>query len=87
MAETDHRRLTELLASTQFASPQLEALIGDLARDAAAAQAQLEDAAERPEPPIPDSWQVVVECTSEEDQQAVYTRMREEGYKCRVLTL
>ncbi len=87
LAGTDHERLSDLLAATRFTSPQLESLLGELARDAANAEAQLADAADRPEPTIRDSWQVVVECTSEDDQQAVYTRMREEGYKCRVLTL
>jgi hypothetical protein len=42
---------------------------------------------DRPEVEIPESWQVVVECGSEEEQQEVYERMRGEGFKCRVLTL
>ena len=82
LAGTDHDRLTNLLASTHFANPQLEQLLESLGRDAAEPAA-----ADRPEPTICDSWQVVVECESEADQQAVFTRMREEGYKCRVLTL
>jgi hypothetical protein len=36
---------------------------------------------------IPESYQVVVECRDEDDQQAVFERMRAEGYRCRVLTL
>lgn len=36
---------------------------------------------------IPESYQVVVECRDEQDQQAVFERMRAEGYRCRVLTL
>jgi hypothetical protein len=36
---------------------------------------------------IPESYQVVVECRDENDQQAVFERMRAEGYRCRVLTL
>jgi hypothetical protein len=36
---------------------------------------------------IPESYQVVVECRDEEDQQAVFERMRADGYRCRVLTL
>lgn len=35
---------------------------------------------------IKESFQVVVECASEEDQQKVYDQMVEAGYKCRVLT-
>ena len=40
-----------------------------------------------PEMTIPESYQVVVECRDEADQQSVYERMRQEGYRCRVLTL
>jgi ParB-like chromosome segregation protein Spo0J len=42
------------------------------------------DLAERP---IPESYQVVVECRDEQDQQSVYERLTAEGYHCRVLTL
>jgi hypothetical protein len=45
------------------------------------------DASERPEVNIPECYQVVVECRDEADQQAVFHRMRDEGYRCRVLTL
>jgi hypothetical protein len=87
LASVDQDRLTDLLTSTEFASPQLEQLLDDLARQAAATADALDDAADRPEVAIPEAFQVVVECGSEEEQQAVYTRMREEGYRCRVLTL
>jgi hypothetical protein len=40
-----------------------------------------------PEVNIPDSYQVVVECHDEEEQRAVFERLRAEGYRCRVLTL
>ena len=42
---------------------------------------------DRPEVNVPESYQVVVECRDEADQQTVYERMRSEGYRCRVLTL
>jgi hypothetical protein len=45
------------------------------------------DEAERPEVNVPESYQVVIECRDEQDQQAVFERMRAEGYRCRVLTL
>jgi hypothetical protein len=86
LAGADQERLTDLLVSTKFASPQLEQLLDGLARDAAAADAEIA-AADRPEVTIPESFQVVVECHSEDEQQTLYTRLREEGYPCRVLTL
>jgi hypothetical protein len=36
---------------------------------------------------VPEIYQVLIECRHEREQQAVYERMRGEGYKCRVLTL
>ncbi len=87
LATVDEERLADLLSTTKFVSPQLEQLLDDLARDAAGADTAFEAAGERPEVNIPESYQVVVECGSEEDQQAVFSRMRGEGYRCRVLTL
>lgn len=87
MAEVDHDRLADLLQSARFASPQLEQMLDDLARQAAGTVAALEAAADRPEVNIPESYQVVVECDDEADQQAMYQRMRDEGRRCRVLTL
>ena len=88
LAGHDQERLAELLANTEFASPQLE----ELARRSGPAMLpqrieRWPTRADRPEVEIPESFQVVVECDDEDEQQAVYTRMREEGYKCRVLTL
>jgi ParB-like chromosome segregation protein Spo0J len=34
-----------------------------------------------------DIWEVVVECTSEQQQEETYKKLVEQGYKCRVLTL
>ncbi|MCA9242254.1 MAG: hypothetical protein KDA37_18715 [Planctomycetales bacterium] len=41
----------------------------------------------RPEAHVPEVFQVVVECRSEQEQREVYEAMRKEGRKCRVLTL
>jgi hypothetical protein len=84
LAGTDQALLTDLLATTEFASPQLDKLLTGLAE---AAEAALEETTERAEVTIPESLQVVVQCESEADQQSVYERMRAEGYRCRVLTL
>lgn len=87
LAGLDQDRLADLLDTTMFASPHLEQLLDGLARDAAAADAEITSAADRPEVTIPESFQVVVECVDEADQQTVYERFRAEGYKCRVLSL
>lgn len=36
---------------------------------------------------VPEAFQVVVECTGEAQQQEVYEKMTQAGYKCRVLTM
>ena len=86
MAGVDQEQLAGLIESAQFASAEVEQLLDGLARDAAAAEASL-SAAEAREVEIPQSFQVVVECESEATQEALYRRMREEGFRCRVLTL
>lgn len=86
LAGADQARLAELVESARFASPQLEQLVAGLAGAADEALAGF-DAAERPEVEIPESYQVVVECVDEDQQQAMFERLRGEGFKCRVLTL
>jgi ParB-like chromosome segregation protein Spo0J len=88
LAGVDQEQLTSLLATTNFASPQLEQMLAHLAQEAAGALDELSnDVSDRTEVMVPESYQVVVECQDEADQQAVFTRMHEEGYRCRVLTL
>ncbi|MDO5580713.1 MAG: ParB N-terminal domain-containing protein [Planctomycetia bacterium] len=41
----------------------------------------------RREPIIPDLYQVVVECSGEEEQKQLYEKFTEEGLKCRLLNL
>ena len=36
---------------------------------------------------VPEIYEVVVACRHEREQQAVFERMRGEGYRCRLLTL
>jgi hypothetical protein len=87
MAGVDQERLGELISSTEFVSPQLQELLDGLAHEATAVDEAYQAVSDRPEVEIPESWQVVVECGREEEQQQVYERMRGEGFKCRVLTL
>jgi len=36
---------------------------------------------------IPEGYEVVVECETEEEQQQVFEQLQEKGYQCRLLTL
>lgn len=87
LAGVETTRLAELLESAEFESPPVLAMLDGLAREAAGAEAELADEGAEREIEIPESYQVVVECADEADQQAVFTRLRAEGRRCRVLTL
>lgn len=83
LAGVDDARLGELLGRVTTTSEPVTELFAKLRRE-------LDDDAALPDKPeitIPPSWQVVVEVESESEQQAVYERMRGDGYRCRVLTL
>lgn len=87
MAEASGDQLHSLLSDVQTDSEAVRALFDTLAKEADSADQLLADKADRPEVTVPESYQVVVECRDEQDQEAVFERMRSEGYRCRVLTL
>jgi hypothetical protein len=86
MATVSEEHLHSLLAEVQTESEAVRSLFETLASDTSTEVFDHELVIPR-EVHIPDSYQVVVECRDEEDQQAVFERMRTEGYRCRVLTL
>jgi hypothetical protein len=75
------------LSECDINNPAVMAMLADLDEQVRQANDAVEEAAERAEVEIPESWQVVVECSSEDEQREVFERMRNEGFKCRVLTL
>jgi hypothetical protein len=87
MASTDAEQLRRLLAEVEIESVAVRALVDDVANRCSGAELPAGEIADRPEVVVPESYQVVVECRDEEDQQAIYERMCSEGYRCRVLTL
>ena len=86
MATASDQQLHALLADVQTESTAVRGLLDSLAKQQAAWSKEQGVPAGR-EINIPESYQVVVECRDEEDQQSVFERMRAEGYRCRVLTL
>jgi hypothetical protein len=86
MATASEERLRELIAEVQTENPAVRELVESLANEQAAWNGN-QKVPESNEVSIPESYQVVVECHDEEDQRAVFERMRAEGYRCRVLTL
>jgi len=87
MAEADEQQLHELVEACDFESPPVAQMLERLEQDIEKANRQFPDFEGQPEVEIPESFQVVIECRDEDEQQAMYDRMRKEGYRCRVLTL
>ncbi|MBW3600632.1 MAG: ParB N-terminal domain-containing protein [Planctomycetes bacterium] len=83
LAEPDAAKLEELLEEFDTESSALATMLAELAA-AAGAATQIQD---RPEPEIPETWQVVVHCEGEAEQRGLYERLRGEGYRCRVLVM
>lgn len=89
MATVDVNKLSSLATTVDTENPAVRELIDTITnqRAGSAAKFDADVPAVRPEVQIRESYQVVVECRDEVDQQAIYERMRAEGYRCRVLTL
>ncbi|MCI0335263.1 MAG: hypothetical protein L0228_18800 [Planctomycetes bacterium] len=87
MAIVCDEHLQSLLAEVQTESEAVRGLFETLANGQRAGGMEHGVPVERVEMKIPESYQVVVECRDEEDQRAVFDRMRADGYRCRVLTL
>jgi hypothetical protein len=94
MAGVSEQHLQALLAEVQTESAAVRSMLDDIAQSAPGHVSAVAGSAGGPPahvvPPevtIPESYQVVVECRDESDQQTVFEKMRAEGYRCRVLTL
>jgi hypothetical protein len=87
LAGADVAKLNDALSDCEIRNPALMAMLADLDEQVRQASEAVEEATERAEVDIPESWQVVVECSSEDQQREVFERMIGQGFKCRVLTL
>ncbi len=89
MATVSEENLQSLLADVQTENAAVRSMLDLIAAPADKTIAADSPATppERPEISVPESYQVVVECRDEADQESVFERMRAEGYRCRVLTL
>lgn len=90
LAGRDQDQLDGLLAEMETQSEGLQALFDQLAGEVAeqdAADDGETPAAEPPDVPIEEIFQVIVECQGEDDQRTVFEHMREKGYRCRAMTL
>ena len=83
MAGSDDDVLADLLSEVETGNEALQKLLDEML-DMPAVPA---DDSPPPEVAVPESYQVVIDCADEAQQQAVYQRMVDEGWKCRLLTL
>jgi hypothetical protein len=86
MAEANAEVLAELLGQVETENDAVQALIDEML---GASETPTDGSDDEVAPPlaIPETFQVVIECRDEAEQQSVYERMTGEGYTCRLLTL
>jgi hypothetical protein len=87
MATVSEENVQALLADVQTESAAVRSMLNNLESSAPGSAGGSAFSIDPPEVTIPESYQVVVECRDETDQQTVFEKMRAEGYRCRVLTL
>ena len=88
MAQADNDVLAELLDSVETENEAIRSLLDQmLAGPELPPDGQAENPGPPPEVDVPEAFQVVVECSDEDQQRAVYQQMTAEGFKCRLLTL
>jgi len=86
LAETDSDALAALLAEVETDNEAVQRMLDDLAAQPEPAMDD-EPADEPGDVPVPEAFQVVVECRDEDEQRSVYERLTSEGFACRLLTL
>jgi hypothetical protein len=86
MAQPDREMLAELADEIETDNDAVRSLLDQLLH----ASEKLPEEAFDDTPSevnVPESFQVVVECRDEAEQQTVYERLDREGFKCKLLTL
>jgi hypothetical protein len=89
LAETHHERFAQLAAEVDTRHAAIRQMLDELV--AAGTKALDADSSvepsQSPSPTFEGSYQVLVHCRDEAEQQAVFERLRAEGYECRVLVI
>lgn len=83
LAQANDEALAELVASVETQSEAIRQFLETLVN------AEQSPEPQRPpsEVPVPEVFQVVVECASEAEQAALYERLTAEGYRCRLVNM
>ncbi|OHB68295.1 MAG: hypothetical protein A2V70_20480 [Planctomycetes bacterium RBG_13_63_9] len=87
LAENDHNVLAELVQQIETESEALQKVLDEMLRAPASPWDDQSPDDPPPEVALPETFQVVAECQNEAQQQDLYERLTNEGFKCRLLTL
>ena len=88
MAETDQEILTDLMSQFETENKAVQALLDEMLKENPDDFAPFEKSEHPPaEIDIPETFQIVVECTDEASQRILFERLEAEGYACRLLML
>jgi len=85
LAEANQESLDRLVAEVETENEAVRRLLDQMLEEPERPVEQAEQLP--PEVPVPEAFQVVVDCEDEDRQREVFERMTAEGYKCRLLTL
>lgn len=83
LAETDTERLDTLLGEVATDNPALQSMLDGLAN----ISDEETGTDPRREPIIPETHQVIIDCSDEDELEQVYEKLTTEGYRCRVLSM
>jgi hypothetical protein len=86
MAESNDATLAELLAQVETENDAVQSFLDQMLGSSDTATDESPPAADK-DVPIVETFQVVVECRDEVEQQTVYERLTAEGYACKLLML
>jgi len=86
LAQRDEETMADLLSAVNTENDAVRAMLDGMLRSHTPSPAD-EELRQPPEVPVHDTWQVVIECQSEQQQRHVFEQMTAEGFTCRLLTL
>jgi hypothetical protein len=85
MAAADDAKLRELLGEVDGGTPAIQALLDQLAAQLPAAPDETEKKAGDQSGDLEEQYQILIECTTEQQQSELLARLNLEGLKCRSL--
>ena len=87
LAETDQDVLADLLAQVETENDAVQKLLDEMLAAPGSTLEEEPTEGSAPETPIPEAYQVVVECRDEAHQKELFERLTADGLTCRLLTL